>query len=75
MRGPGRYTDIEAAERPDWIAIGNGVLAAGAGFGGHGAPFRSVVERASPAARYEVATRIDQAPRDRSRVVPRRVRS
>jgi len=51
------------------------VLATGAGFAGHGAPFRSAVERDSLVARYEVATRIDEASRDRSLVVLRRVRS
>jgi hypothetical protein len=75
MRGPGWYTDIEAVERPDWIVIREGVLATGAGFAGHGAPFRSAVERDSLVARYEVATRIDEASRDRSLVVLRRVRS
>jgi len=51
--GDGWYTDIVAAERPDWLVIRQGVLRTGQAFAGHGLPFRDKVERDTLVARYE----------------------
>ncbi|HVP14617.1 MAG TPA: hypothetical protein VMS88_03675 [Terriglobales bacterium] len=73
LQGAGWYTDTEAAERPDWIVIRQGVLASGRGFAGFGAPFRSSAERDSLLARYQITDRIGDG--ENSLVILRRVRS
>jgi hypothetical protein len=52
LGGPGWYTDIAGAERPDWLVVRRGVMTHGLAFAGRGAPFRDGAERDSLLARY-----------------------
>ncbi len=52
MHGDGWYTDVVAAERPDWLVVRRGLLQRGQAFAGHGEPFRGPAERDSLLARY-----------------------
>jgi hypothetical protein len=74
MQGPGWYTDVADAERPEWIVVRRDVLESGTGFAGRGAPFRSVAERDTLLARYQVATVIREPERDLEMLVLRRSR-
>jgi hypothetical protein len=59
-QGPGWYSDVVEAERPDWIVIRRGVLAGGAAYAGAGAPFRSPAEREALFAGFVRDTVIDE---------------
>jgi hypothetical protein len=53
LQGPGWYTDVALAEKPDWLVIRAEVRTGLTGFAGAGAPFRNAAERDSVFARYE----------------------
>ena len=61
LKGPGWYTDIVAARRPEWLVVRRSVLGAGQAFAGRGAPFRDLAERDSLLARYQ---EIENQPQD-----------
>ena len=72
LAGPGWYTDIVAARRPEWLVLRRGVLLGGRAFAGVGAPFRNADERNALLQRYGVATVIDTTSGDQALVVLRR---
>ncbi len=72
-RGPGWYTDVAAATRPDWIVLRRGQLTSTAAFAGAGAPFAAAADRDSLLARYErMAVLDEQVSGDNALVVLRR---
>jgi len=70
LQGPGWYSDIARAERPEWLVVRRGVFASGQAFAGRGAPFRELAERDSLLARYEELP--GQPPGDQALVILRR---
>ncbi len=54
LKGPGWYSDIVAARKPDWIAIRRSSREASAAFAGVGAPFRNAAEQSAVFALYEL---------------------
>jgi len=72
LAGPGWYTDVVAARRPEWLVVRRGVLRGGQAFAGAGAPFRSAAERDAMLERYTIATVIDTTSGDQSLIVLRR---
>ena len=74
LEGPGWYTDVAARERPDWLVLRAGVLRTGAAFAGAGAPFRSLVERDSLMARYELVAQGEERAGDATLLVLKRLR-
>jgi arabinofuranosyltransferase len=75
LQGPGWYTDVAGAERPDWIVIRRAVLTGTAAFAGVGTPFRSRAERDTLFSRYAQTTVVDeQAAGENALVILQRVR-
>ncbi len=70
--GPGWYTDIVAAEHPEWLVMRYGMVRTGEAFAGAGAPFRSAAERDSVLARYQAVAQGEQNMSDQSLLVWRR---
>lgn len=71
--GPGWYTDVVNAQRPDWLVVRRGLLSRGAGFAGRWAPLRDAAERDSLSAHYGVAQTLSPEAGDQSLLVLRRV--
>jgi hypothetical protein len=59
LQGPGWYTDVVAAERPEWLVLREGMARRGEAFAGRGAPFRGPAERDSLLARYTLVSKAD----------------
>jgi hypothetical protein len=59
-QGPGWYTDVVAAERPEWLAVRRGVVRTAQAFAGAGAPFRSLAERDTVFAGYDLVLKDEQ---------------
>jgi arabinofuranosyltransferase len=72
--GPGWYTDVVNATRPDWLVVRRGLLTRGAGFAGRWSPLRSTAERDSLSAHYAVAKSMSEDATDQALLVLRRVR-
>jgi hypothetical protein len=54
VQGPGWYTDVVVAQRPDWLVTRRIMMASGEAWAGVGAPFRSPEERAALLQHYAV---------------------
>ena len=74
VQGPGWYTDVIAAERPDWLVVRRGLMTRGAAFAGRYAPLRDAAELDSLNARYEVETTVTPSAGDQALLVLRRRR-
>ena len=74
LLGPGWYSDIAEAERPEWLVIRLAVLKSGNAFAGTGDPFRNGAERDSLMARYRVEDSGDSRAGDQAMVVLHRLR-
>jgi hypothetical protein len=75
LQGPGWYTDVAGAERPDWIVIRQTVLTGTAAFAGAGTPFRTRAERDTLFSRYAQTAVVDeQAAGENALVILQRVR-
>jgi len=72
--GPGWYTDIVAAERPQWLVVRRGLLTHGAAFAGRWAPVRTMAEVDSLTAHYAVVDSVSPASGDQALMVLRRSR-
>ena len=70
--GPGWYTDIVRAERPDWLVARRFELASGESFAGTGTAFRSAAERDTLLGDYRLATIIEERRGDQAIVILRR---
>jgi hypothetical protein len=73
-QGAGWYTDVVAAEQPDWLVVRRGLLTRGAGFSAGAAPLRDAAERDSLSARYPVAKVMTPDAGDQTLLVLRRIR-
>jgi len=72
VQGPGWYTDVIAAERPDWLVVRKGLMTRGAAFAGRHAPLRNAAELDSLSARYSVETTVAPSAGDQALLVLRR---
>jgi hypothetical protein len=72
LAGPGWYTDVVDARRPEWLVVRRGVLRGGQAFAGAGAPFRGAAERDALLQRYTVSTVVDTMSGDQALIVLRR---
>lgn len=72
LEGPGWYTDIVRAERPDWLVARRFELASGESMAGTGTAFRSMAERDSLLGGYSLATTIEARRGDQAMVILRR---
>jgi arabinofuranosyltransferase len=70
--GPGWYTDIVAAERPEWLVVRRGLLTRGAAFAGRWAPVRTLGEVDSLRAHYAVVDSVSPQSGDQALLVLRR---
>lgn len=73
-QGPGWYTDVVAAERPDWLVVRRQLLTHGAALAGRWAPMRDRAELDSLQARYTVVHTVAPQSGDQALVVMRRNR-
>jgi arabinofuranosyltransferase len=53
-RGPGWYSDVARAERPDWLVVRYGVLMDRSAFAGRGSPFRDQADQNQSLADFHV---------------------
>jgi len=74
VQGPGWYTDVLAAQRPDWLVIRRSLLTKSAAFAGRHAPLRDLAELDSLNARYSVEATIAADAGDQALLVLRRRR-
>lgn len=70
--GPGWYTDIVAAERPEWLVVRRGLLTRGAAFAGRWPPVRTLAEVDSLTAHYAVVDSVSPQSGDQALLVLRR---
>jgi arabinofuranosyltransferase len=70
--GPGWYTDIVAAERPEWLVVRRGLLTRGAAYAGRWPPVRTLAEVDSLTAHYALVDSVSPQSGDQALLILRR---